>query len=105
MSPFRKPMALRAIRKYVAYSALMFFLFPIYGLTMILLFGERNSLMLFVFISPYALVWLYMGMKQWAIDCPRCRNPFFRRGIVFLTITSCSHCGLSIFDKDALSRY
>jgi len=90
-------MDIKKIRNYVVVMLLLVILFPIYGLSIVLIFGEDNKNLLLIMILPYLVYFLYRALYTWNITCPRCKQTFFREGIFFKSLFSCSNCGLNIF--------
>jgi len=88
-----------AIRNYVIGMLILFLLFPVYGLALVLFIGEDNKSLLLFLVSPYIIYFLYRGLRSWVIECPRCKQAFFRKGIWFGSVFRCNHCQLSIFDS------
>ena len=95
----RQDMTLRSIRNFVLGALAMFLCFPLYWALVVILVGEENGPLILILCAPYVGYYLYRGWQTWGIYCPRCKQPFFRRGIWFGWPTRCSHCGLSIFDS------
>lgn len=98
-------MRLKSIQSYVLLVAALFFGFPLYGFALIVLLGDENKNLMLAAIVPYAIVWLSLGIRTWIIRCPRCHKPFFRIGILFVSLFKCCNCRLSIFNKRDLKEY
>lgn len=92
-------MNLSSIKRYVLKILILYILFPVIGIFIIFLVGEKNQTLILLLMSPYIAYIAMLTLKTWFIRCPRCDQTFFRRGIWFGMPFSCNHCDLSIFDS------
>jgi len=93
----RMPNTIEEIRRYVLIRLLSFLMFPFYGALILWMVGEERTLLIIAFLAPYVGLWIWWGIRDWFVRCPRCGQPFFRDGIWFSLGFKCPHCGLSIF--------
>lgn len=92
-------MELIEIRKYLRTMVLLAILFPVYAYLWSILVGEDSDALLYACLL-YGACFLFKARLTWTISCPRCGQPFFRRGMFFLSLLECNHCGLDLFQKD-----
>lgn len=84
------------LRKEYLTILILFVLFPVVGVIVLILLGEKTG---FSILFLYGCFYLFYGIKVTNSACPVCSQSFFRRGIFYSCFPKCVHCGAKLFDK------
>lgn len=96
----------KEIRKYRTLAVIMFVSFPIIVILVSILatsFSIEDKY-IFYFAIPYALAYLYVGVKWSYSNCPICKQPMFRKGLLFYGFSRCVNCSYDLKDPST-SQY